>query len=62
MILLSKEKLTVPPGCSGRPSFIQSLVPREPEASQLRLVELLSSIKMAAGLRMVAPVTGTVRT
>lgn len=55
-ILLSVEKLTVLLGCRGWPSFDHALVLMEPDASHVRLVELLSSIRMAAGLRMVAPV------
>lgn len=62
MVLLSMEKLTLPFGRRSWPSFIHTLVPMEPEASQVRLVLLLSSIKMAAGLWMVAPVINANKT
>lgn len=61
MVLLPMEKLTLSLSCRGQPSFIHTRVLMEPAASQLRLAELLFSIKMAAGLWMVAPVNGAGR-
>lgn len=54
-VSLSAEKLVLLSVWRSWPPFIHSLVTMEPEATQRRLVELRSSIRMAAGPWMTAP-------
>lgn len=54
-VSLPAEKVVLLSAWRSWPPFVHSLVTMEPEATQRRLAELRSSIRMAAGPWMTAP-------